>query len=185
MRARRKAQSNQSVQEKSEKIAVNVESGLTNTAVDTVACYRAQENEVILDRIINSLVDSHVKVVLPVVRGRSMQFTSIDSSTVFVPNTWGIEEPCELDLVDPASIDLVFAPLVAFSSSGYRLGRGGGYYDRLFHNNDQTVFVGVGFDFQHSDEIVAHANDKPLDAVVTESGWRIFRTNNLVSDSEV
>lgn len=150
-----------------------------------VACYRAQDGEVDLGKVINSLFSSNIRVVLPVVRGRNMQFTLVNPETVFVVGKFGIEEPAQVEFVDPCEIELVLAPLVAFSSSGHRLGRGGGYYDRVFYDITQTALVGVGYDFQHTDDFITRTNDRPLDAVVTESGWRIFRTNKLLSDTEV
>lgn len=150
-----------------------------------VACYRAQDGEVELGNVVNSFFSSNIRVVFPVVCGRYMQFTLVNPKTEFVIGKFGIEEPAEIELVDPWEIELVLAPLVAFSSSGYRLGRGGGYYDRLFRDNTQTTLVGVGYDFQHTDGFFTHTNDRPLDAVVTESGWRIFRTNKLLSNTEI
>ena len=185
MRALRKSQSLSTIQEKSETIARHITSKLQGPVGEVVACYRAQDREVDLDTVIRTLFRAHVKVVLPVVRERNMRFSLIQPHSEFVTGKFGIDEPVELDLVEPWEIDLVFAPLVAFSSSGNRLGRGGGYYDRVFSDNNQTVLVGVGFEFQHSDKFITHARDKPLDAVVTEAGWCIFRTNKLLSDSEV
>lgn len=177
MRARRNSQPSPVIREKSQTIARNIGSRLRYTDLEIVACYRAQDGEVDLEPVIGTLLSSEVKVVIPVVRDRRMQFTLIDSNTEFKLGPFGIEEPTILDVVAPYRIDLMLAPLVAFSSAGHRLGRGGGYYDQVFLNNDKTVLVGVGFDFQRSEEFSTHANDKPLDAVVTESGWRVFGTN--------
>lgn len=185
MRARRKSQSSATIRDKSETIALSISSKLRGSAIDLVGCYRAQDGEVDLGTVIHSFFSSHIRVVLPVVCGLDMRFTLINQDTEFVLGKFGIEEPAELDFVDPWEIELVLAPLVAFSSLGYRLGRGGGYYDRVFYDNIHTVLVGVGYDFQHTDEFLTHTDDRPLDAVVTESGWRMFRTNKLLSDLEV
>ena len=152
---------------------------------DVVACYLAQDGEVELESVIKSLFCSHIKVVVPIVRERSMQFTLIEPNSQLVTGKFGIDEPSDSKIVDPCTIDLVFAPLVAFSSDGRRLGRGGGYYDQVFIDNTETVFVGVGYDFQQSDEFCTHANDKALDAVITESGWRVFCTKKLLIDEEL
>ena len=184
MRTRRSSQSLSTSQEKSDTIATSIRSKLQEFELDVVACYLAQDGEVELESVIKPLFCSHIKVVIPVVRERNMQFTLIEPNTQFVTGSFGIDEPTVLDVVEPSRIDLVLAPLVAFSSDGRRLGRGGGYYDQVFIDNDKTVFVGVGYDFQHSDEFCSHANDKPLDAVVTESGWRVFCTNSLLIDEE-
>ncbi len=185
MRARRNSQPFSIIQEKSEAVGQYINSRLNKLDLEIVACYRAQDGEVELEPVIKSLFRSHIKVVIPVVRNQSMQFTLIEADSKFVTGTFGIEEPTNLDCVDPNQIDLVLAPLVAFSSIGQRLGRGGGYYDRVFLDNDKTVIVGVAYDFQLSDEFCSNANDKPLDAVVTETGWRVFCSEKLVFDSRV
>lgn len=185
MRARRNSQPSPVIQEKSQTIARNIGSRLRPNDLELVACYRAQDGEVDLNQVIRTLLSSDVKVVIPVVRERRMQFTLIDPNTEFKIGPFGIEEPSTLEIVAPYRIDLVLAPLVAFSSAGHRLGRGGGYYDQVFLNNEKTVLVGVGYDFQRSEEFSTHTNDKPLDAVVTESGWRVFRTNTPWINEEV
>ncbi len=185
MRVRRNSQTLAITQEKSEAVGQNINSWLNDLDVEVVACYRAQDGEVELEPVIKYLFRSHIRVVIPVVRKQSMKFTLIEKNSKFVPGPFGIEEPTELDFVDPLKIDLVLAPLVAFSSEGQRLGRGGGYYDQMFIDNDKSVFVGVAYDFQLSDEFCSHAKDKPLDAVVTETGWRVFRSEKLVFDSRV
>lgn len=185
MRARRNSQAVSIIQEKSETIALSISSKLRNLDLKVVACYRAQDGEVKLESVVKSLFSSHIKVVIPVVRNQSMQFSLIEANSKFIPGPFGIEEPTDLSFVDPFQIDLVLAPLVAFSSTGQRLGRGGGYYDQIFIDNDKTAFVGVAYDFQLSDEFGSHANDKQLDAVVTETGWRVFSNDKLEFDSSV
>lgn len=185
MRARRNSQTVSIIQGKSETIARNIKSKLRTIELEVVACYRAQDGEVDLDQVMRTLFHSQIKVVVPVVRKQRMQFSLIEPNSQFVTGPFGIEEPTVIEFLDPSRIDLVLAPLVAFSSVGHRLGRGGGYYDYVFNDKDEIVFVGVGFDFQHSDEICTHANDKPLDAVVTESGWRVFRTNGPLVHKEL
>ena len=183
MRARRNSQTLSVIQEKSEAVGQYINSRLNKLGLEMVACYRAQDGEVELEPVIKSLFHSHIKVVIPVVRNKSMQFTLVEADTKFVTGSFGIEEPTDLNYVDPFQIDLVLTPLVAFSSVGQRLGRGGGYYDRMFIDNDKTVIVGVAYDFQLSDEFCSKANDKVLDAVVTESGWRDFGSKKFVFDS--
>lgn len=185
MRARRNSLSVSIIKEKSETIASSINSKLRNTGLEVVACYRAQDGEVDLDLVMRNLFRSHTKVAIPVVRERRMQFSLIAPNSQFIPGPFGIEEPTVIAVVDPSRIDLVLAPLVAFSSGGHRLGRGGGYYDSFLNDIDETVFVGVGFDFQQSDEFCSHANDKPLDAVVTETGWRVFRNHGSLINKEV
>ena len=180
MRARRNSQSLAIIQDKSEAVGLNINSELKNFDVEMVACYRAHDGEVALEPVVEVLFRSHIKVVIPVVRNQCMQFSLISANSKFVTGPFGIEEPSDLNFVDPLQIDLVLAPLVAFSSEGHRLGRGGGYYDQVFLDKDKTLFVGVAYDFQLSNDFISNENDKLLDAVVTESGWRVFSSKKFV-----
>jgi 5-formyltetrahydrofolate cyclo-ligase len=73
--------------------------------------------------------------------------------------------------VDPASIDLVVTPGLAFDRRGRRLGYGGGHYDRFLRRlPPSTIRVGIGFAAQVVDRVPAGPTDEPLDALVTEEG---------------
>ena len=72
-------------------------------------------------------------------------------------------------------LDLVLVPLVAFDSTGTRLGMGGGFYDRSFafprganEMGRRPHPLGLGYEFQAVAELVRQPWDVPLDAVVTE-----------------
>ena len=76
----------------------------------------------------------------------------------------------ETDLHLPDTIDLVLVPGVAFSRKRHRLGRGGGYFDRLLGGRAAQAFkLGICFSFQIVDHMATGPNDVTMDAVVTES----------------
>lgn len=81
---------------------------------------------------------------------------------------FGILEPRqELPLMDLDNIDLILIPAVACDRRGYRLGYGGGFYDRWLPNS--TGFkAGIIFDDFYIDAIPKDIWDVPLDAVITE-----------------
>ena len=71
--------------------------------------------------------------------------------------------------------DLILVPALAFDRAGYRLGRGGGYYDRLL-SGATGMKTGVGYDCQIFDAIPCEPHDIGVDYVVTETlgvecGW--------------
>ena len=66
--------------------------------------------------------------------------------------------------------DLVFVPLLAFDAEGYRLGYGGGYYDRTLAALPRARAVGYGFGFQQVDAVPRGPFDLKLPAIVTEAG---------------
>jgi 5-formyltetrahydrofolate cyclo-ligase len=66
---------------------------------------------------------------------------------------------------------VVLAPLLAFDGQGYRLGHGGGYYDRTLaslRSRGPVTAVGVGFAVQRTDMVPRTENDQPLDWILTE-----------------
>jgi 5,10-methenyltetrahydrofolate synthetase len=71
--------------------------------------------------------------------------------------------------------DLVLLPLVAFDEQGYRLGYGGGYFDRTLATlAPRPQAIGVGFELARVSSVRPQDHDVPLDAVVTEAGIRRF-----------
>ena len=76
----------------------------------------------------------------------------------------------ETDLHLPEVIDLVLVPGNAFSRNRQRLGRGGGYFDRLLGGRGAQAFkLGICFSFQVVDIMPTDSHDVIMDAVVTES----------------
>ena len=71
----------------------------------------------------------------------------------------------------PDQIDLILVPGLAFSKDRHRLGRGGGFFDRLLSDRGKNAFkLAIGFSFQVVDSIPTEEHDVKVDAVVTEQG---------------
>jgi 5,10-methenyltetrahydrofolate synthetase len=76
----------------------------------------------------------------------------------------------------PAHPDVILLPLVAFDAAGYRLGYGGGYFDRTLATlKPRPLTIGVGFELCAVADIHPERHDIPLDLIVTESGIRWFK----------
>jgi len=87
-----------------------------------------------------------------------------------VDGVWNIPIPEKRDIVTPA---LVLAPLVGFDEACYRLGYGGGYFDRTLAVLSPRVFaIGVGFEVQRIATIYPQSFDIAMDLIVTETGIR-------------
>ena len=70
----------------------------------------------------------------------------------------------------PETIDLILVPGLAFSRGRHRLGRGGGYFDRLLGGRGAQAFkLGICFSFQIVDQLPSEPHDVTMNAVVTES----------------
>ena len=73
-------------------------------------------------------------------------------------------------VIDVKELDVVIVPAVAYDKDCYRLGYGGGFYDRFLENlREDAITIGIAFDLQIFDEIPKEAHDAQLDYIVTES----------------
>jgi hypothetical protein len=86
---------------------------------------------------------------------------------------WNIPIPDKREVVQPTAL---IVPLIGFDEAGYRLGYGGGYYDRtLAVMNPRPFTVGVGFELGRLRTIHPQPHDIPLDVIITEAGVSRFR----------
>ena len=113
------------------------------------------------------------QVAYPRVDGTTMRLYHVASPDELEPTRWGLREPPlraeREEMLDDVSLALV--PGLAFDAAGRRLGRGGGFYDRLLARRDpaKTRVIGVGFAFQVSGEpLPTAAHDIRMDAILTD-----------------
>lgn len=107
---------------------------------------------------------------LPVVveEAQPLAFRSWTAATHLVPDRYGIPTPAEGEFVVP---DMILLPLNGFDGDGYRLGYGGGFFDRtLAALSPRPLAVGVGFEVNRLASIRPEVHDQRLDWLVTEAG---------------
>jgi 5-formyltetrahydrofolate cyclo-ligase len=129
--------------------------------------------------LMRRLADAGAALALPVIAGRGQPLTmrAWSFGTPLVPGVWGIREPAA-DAPE-AFPDVVIAPLLAFDHRGYRLGYGGGYYDRTIARLraiKPITAIGIAFAAQQIDEVPISSRDERLDLVLTEGAIIDFRT---------
>lgn len=109
-------------------------------------------------------------VAVPRVEGDAMRFFRYDPA-VMRRGAFGITEPgTEAVACDPAALDLIIVPGVAFTAAGQRMGRGRGYYDRyLAQPGLHAVKIGVGYAYQLVGELPVEPHDVAMDGVVTDA----------------
>lgn len=122
--------------------------------------------------VIERLLAAGWQAAVPVVRALNapMEFCAWWPAAPMSVDPYGIPVPASHGCRDP---DVILLPLVAFDRSGYRLGYGGGYFDRtLAAMTTRPLTIGVGFDLGAVTDLCPQPHDIPLDVIVTESGIR-------------
>lgn len=122
--------------------------------------------------LIDALHSRGLRVALPQIVGGEMEPRAYAPGDPLTETSFGAKEPFAGEVVDPAAIDVVVTPAVAFDRSGRRVGYGGGFYDRFFpRTRPDTLRIGIGFGPQLLDEDLPGGHfDVGIDGVVTESG---------------
>lgn len=102
----------------------------------------------------------------------AMPFREWTPGAAMAADCYGIPVPAWGECLVPG---IVLLPLVAFDRQGYRLGYGGGHFDRtLAALAPRPLAIGIGFERTRIDSIRPESHDMPLDAVVTEIGVKLY-----------
>ena len=109
----------------------------------------------------------------PRVTGAEIEFVAVRDLAELAPAAWNplLREPAAGQrLIAPAEVALILVPGLAFTRDGRRLGRGGGYYDRLLAlHQPHAIALGICFDLQIVPDLPCEPHDQTVDAVLTES----------------
>jgi len=118
---------------------------------------------------LKKLESRDIRICLPVVKkNNEMDYYAWSTKSLLKLNQYGIPEPEKIKKVFP---DIIFIPLVAFDNKMYRIGYGGGYYDRYIAkvSNEKNLFkVGIAYSFQKINKVPITKYDKKLDIIITE-----------------
>lgn len=108
-----------------------------------------------------------------------MAFHQVGSLEELTLGRWGIPEPGEsAPVIPPEALSLILVPLEGIDRRGYRLGKGGGYYDRLLaHTHAATV--GVALSWQTVPRVPTAPWDKPVAALADIHGVRALRAGPI------
>jgi 5-formyltetrahydrofolate cyclo-ligase len=150
------------------------------TAVSVIG-YIADENEVPTTAVLEEAARSGRTLYLPHRSGGVVRWHLDDSLAV---GRGGVREPVRGAPEYPETPAVALVPLVAWDRCGGRLGRGGGFYDRLFAELTSGITrVGLAFEFQEYAELPRDPWDVSLDYVITER--RIVRCGGLLAEASL
>jgi 5-formyltetrahydrofolate cyclo-ligase len=169
-KAIRKGLGNETRQQASKIICTNLSAWDVFQNAETILTYMPIRSEVDLRSLFTGFPEKHwlLPRILPGENGR-MVFHSYDPEHL-TPHPFGMAEPAPyLPQIPPTEIQLVLAPGLAFDRSGWRLGYGGGFYDRFLQNCKGTS-VGVVFQSLLLDSIPHGEYDVPVGWLVSQDG---------------
>ncbi len=130
-------------------IAQRVVETLSGRTVQRLMVYEALPGEPELERLTTWAAERGLDVVVPLVDGSDLRVMPGD--------------------VDPASLDVVVVPGLAFTRDGHRLGQGGGHFDRFLPRvSSRCLRIGVAFKEQLVDELPLEPHDVVVDIVVAD-----------------
>lgn len=137
-----------------------------------IMAYMPIQNEIRTDLLIERGIASGKTILLPRVKdAETMEAVPIKNlHSDLNKGSMGIMEPdLSIPAANPQTIDLVILPGIAFDRKGYRIGFGGGYYDRFITQlRDDCILLAPAYDFQVLEHVPSEAFDQPADLVVTE-----------------
>lgn len=149
-------------------IAAHLQEHLTRLSAQRVAVYMPFRGEPDLTRHYTDYAEK-MGLSLPLCdENGQLQFISWQPGQDLTPGRFGIPVPQVGVAVCP---DVIVLPCVGFNRAAYRLGYGGGWFDRTLACWSKPVhLVGVAYGFQQTEAFTPQAHDTPLHAVVTERG---------------
>jgi len=139
-----------------------------------VAGYHAHRDEANPALLLEALTRAGAHIAFPRVTGKdaALEFHRVPDGEILRPGTFGIREP--LSHWPRVAPDALLVPLLAYDDQGYRLGYGGGYYDRTLAALPGARAIGIAYAGQRMDFLPRDAHDYPLDAILTENGLTEF-----------
>ena len=142
---------------------------------NTIMLYLDFNNEVKTNELVNKLLCLNKIVASPITIMDKRELVPCEIKNLSEGiniGAYGIREPkkeCS-PKVNLDTIDVVVVPAVAYDEDCYRLGYGGGFYDRFLQRlRDDAITIGIAFDFQIFDSVPKEDHDAQLDYIITET----------------
>ncbi|MBL1141460.1 MAG: 5-formyltetrahydrofolate cyclo-ligase [Proteobacteria bacterium] len=152
---------------KLEKLGLCLAKTLETLDKGMIGFYWPIKGEFDLRNFVEDYLDEGWSAALPAVvdSGKPLEFRLWTPETKLIPGVWNIPTPVEQNIVEPS---VLIVPLVGFDGDNYRLGYGGGYYDRTIVSfKNRPYAIGIGLDITRLATIYPQTHDIPMDEVIT------------------
>lgn len=170
LRQRIAAQDEKELEKSNEAIYNNMLALPELSEAETVFLYYSSGREVDTRKLIRFLRSSGKRVALPVSLDQGEMYFAICGETLREGRFPGIPEPeADAEVAEPREGSLIVVPGLSFDRSGYRMGQGGGYYDRYLGRH-RLFSVGLAREALLFDSVPREEHDRPVNCLVTDAG---------------
>jgi 5-formyltetrahydrofolate cyclo-ligase len=170
----RKSLSPEAWKEKSDRLCSHLQTSSLFTEAKTILAYFSFRQEPDL----SPLFTSPKKWGFPRCVGKELSWHIWQPGDTLHRGSYGIlEPPLDAPKIEPSEVDLIVVPAVGCDFRGYRLGYGGGFYDRMLSQAEweSKMTIGIIFEFALLAAVPVESWDKPLHGICTESGLEIIQ----------
>lgn len=138
----------------------------------TIMSFVSFSDEVNTHEFMKIAIEDGKRIVVPITfpKNHELKPSQLKAFNELEPGYYNILTPKEefIRFIDPKEIDLVITPGVAFRRDGYRVGYGGGYYDRFLSKIPNTTTIAICFHMQIVENLPTDHYDIPVDYIYTE-----------------
>ena len=137
-----------------------------------IASFISIKSEIPTQFLNEFLLDNNKILCLPIIKNNSetLNFVEYNLKTKLIPGKFGIMQPSNLD--NAYLPEIILTPCLAFCERGFRLGYGGGYYDKTFSYlkkiKHKFISIAVAFDGQKINRVIHNKYDEKIDYILTE-----------------
>ncbi|MGN8914323.1 5-formyltetrahydrofolate cyclo-ligase [Anaerofustis butyriciformans] len=138
---------------------------------ENIMCFVSFRNEVDTHKFIKHMLKNNKNIYIPIIdsKNKIMNISKLKSFDELEKGFYGILEPKEefIRITDLEILDIVITPGVVFSKNNYRIGYGGGFYDKFFANKKlKSKKIGLCFSEQIIESIPIDKYDIPVDYII-------------------
>ncbi len=141
-------------------------------AAQTIAAYSAIQSEADVVEVVEQSWTDQKIVAFPRANPETKElvFHRVEALDDLRPGAHGIPEPVEsAPVIEKSNIDFALVPALAVDANGFRIGYGGGYYDRALPHLVNAFSCVVAYGFQVISEVPLFSDDAAVDAIVTDT----------------
>ena len=167
--------SSQSIDQLNTQVQKNIIESLNLSKMKNVLLYFPYKQEIKTNLLHQELLKYSHNIYMPKIFPKSvMKFNLFTSEYSLTKNKYGITEVDNEEYLEPHLFDAMFIPFVGVDVNGFRVGYGGGYFDRALSslidsNHRKPLIIGLGCDYQILSKNLSEPHDLRYHKVITES----------------